>query len=272
MVSEDEKGSKRREDVGTCWPLGVMLAEEPLDESEITRRARGGSLRNEVVPEDFKPKRLALGCSERPRLLPLFSQSGFCLGEFRECEGDCFGRLPPAASTLEEWRGRRVCWRANGGMAESLDTCPMSMVAAVLRRRNVKMHELTTRSTTKTNELQQKNKKTLHVLVGTAASTTQGTMFASVETSPIKLLSPKFRSLHSFSSSSSYLSTFSCNEGTSSVKPRESFFYPILLARAPSISEEWFITPWHLLTQGLVLSLSTRLDIKDAGRCSKRTI
>lgn len=176
MVSEDEKGSKRREDVGTCWPLGVMLAEEPLDESEITRRARGGSLRNEVVPEDFKPKRLALGCSERPRLLPLFSQSGFCLGEFRECEGDCFGRLPPAASTLEEWRGRRVCWRANGGMAESLDTCPMSMVAAVLRRRNVKMHELTTRSTTKTNELQQKNKKTLHVLVGTAASTTQGTM------------------------------------------------------------------------------------------------
>lgn len=145
MLSEGVKGSKRREEVGTCCPLGVMVVEEPLGESELTGRARGGSFRDAFGLGDFKPKRLALGCPERPRLPPLFSQSSCCPGEYRECEGYCFGRLLPAASTLEEWRGRRVCFRAIGGRGGSLYTCPMSMVDAVLWRRNVKLHELTTK-------------------------------------------------------------------------------------------------------------------------------
>lgn len=166
MLSEGAKGSKRREEVGTCCPLGVMVVEEPLGESELTGRARGGSFRDAFGLGDFKPKRLALGCPERPRLPPLFSQSSCCPGEYRECEGYCFGRLLPAASTLEEWRGRRVCFRAIGGRGESLHTCPMSMVDAVLWRRNVKLHELTTRSTARTKRGLQQNEDFFLTCIG----------------------------------------------------------------------------------------------------------
>lgn len=135
MAAGGAKGNKRREEVGTCWPLEIMVVEEPLGESDLAGRARGGSLWNEFVLGDVSPKRLALGCSKRSRLPCLDSEFCCCLRGYRELEGSCFGRLPPAASTLEEWRGRRVYWRATGGMAESRDNaCPVSISDVVLWR------------------------------------------------------------------------------------------------------------------------------------------